>query len=125
MGFVLIEVMLGVTIFSMGVLALGQCVNNCVQAEVAKNEDRSARVALSNRLAEIEGGSVDPSKANKEDLKGMFAGITLKQRFKPLSLKNEKKVDIIGLYQVDLEASWKNGKEEQSKVLTFYVQRMQ
>ena len=124
-GFVLIEVMLGVAIFSTGVLALGQCVNHCVQAEIAKNEDRAARLALSNRLAEVEAQSVDITKAGQEELKGMFKGITLKQRIKPLILKNEKKEDITGLVEVDLEAVWKSGKEEQSKILSVYVQKRQ
>ena len=124
-GFVLLEVMLGVAIFATGVLALGQCVNNCVQAEAAKNEDRKARLALSNRLAEIEGGAVDLTKPKQEELKGMFQGITLKQQSKPVSLKNEKKQVISGIYEVNLEAVWKSGKESQSKELSVYVQKTQ
>lgn len=124
-GFVLIEVMLGVAIFAIGVISLGQCVENCIKAEAAKNEDRVARIALSNRLAEIEAGAVDITKAKQEELKGIFKGITLKQQAKPLVLKNERKQAISGLYQVDLAAVWKNGREEQSKELSFYVQRSQ
>ena len=122
-AFVLLEVMLGVAIFAMGVLALGKCVNNCVIAEVAKNEDRKARLALSNRLAEIEGGAVDITKAKEEPLKGMFQGITIKQQVKPVPLKNERKQVISGIYEIDLEAVWKSGNETQSKELSVYVQR--
>jgi Tfp pilus assembly protein PilV len=125
-GFVLVEVMLGVAIFSVGVLALGQCVNNCVQAEAAKNEDRIARIALENRLAEIKAGAVDLSRNGEEPLKGMFNGITLKQQIKPISMQNENKQMLMNLFEVDLEAVWKSsagGSGDQSKALSVYVQR--
>lgn len=122
-GFILMEVMLGVAIFSMGVLALGQCVNHCVQAEVLQKEDRIARVALANRMAEIEGGAVDSSKNREDELKGMFKGITIQQKVSQVHLKNENKQELAGLYQVDLEAVWKSGGEKQSKALSIYVQR--
>ena len=55
-GFVLIEVMLGVMIFAIGVLALGRCVNNCISAETLREETERARLALENRMAEVEAG---------------------------------------------------------------------
>src|ERR1043166_4261698 len=122
-AFVLLEVMLGVLIFSIGVLAVGQCVSNCIAAESARNDDQRARLALENRMAEIEAGAVDTTKAQTEKLEGMFAGLTLKQSRKPLAEKNEKKEDLTGLYQIDLEVSWTSGGEPQSKALSFYVLR--
>src|SRR5205823_8553433 len=65
-AFVLLEVMLGVLIFSIGVLALGQCVNNCIAAESARNDDQRARLALENRMAEIEAGEVETTKAQTD-----------------------------------------------------------
>ena len=123
-AFLLVEVMLGVAIFAIGVLALGKCVNNCVQAEIAQKEDRIARIALANRLALIEGGAIDTGKAvSEEPLKGMFAGITLKQRIKPVSIKDENKQEIGGMSELTLDAVWKIGNEEQVKSLSIYVQR--
>ncbi len=122
-AFVLLEVMLGVAIFAMGVIALGRCVNNCLSAEIARAEDERARLALENRMAEIESGEVVIEDPKTEELEGRFAGLTLKQSRTQLKVKNEKNEDILGLYKIDLEVDWNNGNEPQVKQLTFYVLR--
>ena len=53
----------------------------------------------------------------------MFAGITLKQRIKPVSIKDENKQEIGGMSELTLDAVWKIGNEEQVKSLSIYVQR--
>lgn len=122
-AFVLLEVMLGVMIFSVGVLALGRCVNNCLAAEGARRDDQRARLALENRMAQIETGEVLTEKNLSDKLEGMFTGMTLKQSRKPLHLKNEKDEDLPGLYEVSLEVDWQSGGEPQAKTLTLYVLR--
>jgi len=120
-AFVLLEVMLGVMIFSIGVLALGRCVNNCLAAEAARTEDQRARLALENRMAQIEAGEVLTEKPLNEKLEGMFAGMTLKQTRRPLNKQNEKKEMLDGLYEVNLEVDWLSGGEPQAKALSLYV----
>src|SRR5436309_15610376 len=53
-GFALYEVLLGVTVFVVGVLALGRCVENCLNASTLAAEDSRIRLILSNRMAEIQ-----------------------------------------------------------------------
>lgn len=113
--------MLGVTIFVVGILALGKAVNNCLDAGAARAEDEWARRALANRMAEIESGAVFVDVPREEKLKGVFEGITLKQERKALDLKNEKDQPITGLFVVNLEAQWMSGRQPQSKALSFYV----
>ena len=113
--------MLAVGIFAMGVIALGWSVNNCLTALSAKKDDQRARMALENRMAEIEMGSVQVAEPKTEELKGFFSRITLKQSRKPLELQNEKKEPLSGLFQVTLEASWENGDEPQTKTVTFFM----
>jgi hypothetical protein len=120
-SFVLLEAMLGVTIFVVGILALGKAVNNCLDAGAARAEDEWARRALANRMAEIESGAVFVDVPREEKLKGVFEGITLKQERKALDLKNEKDQPITGLFVVNLEAQWMSGRQPQSKALSFYV----
>ena len=114
-AFVLFEVMLGVAIFSIGIIALGRCVNNCIVAESAREESERARLALENRMAEIEGGEMATDKERSDDLEDAFAGITLKQSRHAVEAKNEKNAVINNLYQVDLEADWTTENEPQSK----------
>lgn len=122
-AFVLLEIMLGVMIFAMGVLAIGQCVNNCLTAETIRNDDQRARLALQNRMAEIEAGAVETQKVKTDKLEGMFEGMTLKQSRHALKEQNEKGLDLNGLYEMDLEVDWTSGGEPQAKQLSFYVLR--
>lgn len=122
-AFVLLEVMLGVAIFSIGVIALGRCFNNCLNAEMVRAEDQRARLALQNRMAEIESGSVLIDEPKTEPLEGQFTGITLQQSRTALKLKNENGQDLPGLYEVKLAASWTSDRQPQAKELSFYVLR--
>jgi prepilin-type N-terminal cleavage/methylation domain-containing protein len=125
-GFVLIEVMLGVAIFALGVLALGACVNNCITAEVVRQETERATLALANRMDEIEAGSIPIDKEREDDLTDEGSpGMKLKQSRQPLQEKNEKGQDIVGLYQMNIEVDWTADNQPQTKSLTFYVLRSQ
>ena len=122
-GFLLLETMIGVLVFAIGVLALARGVEQCMNVESARIWDERSRVALENRMAEIEAGAVFFEASKEENLKGMFEGITLKQTRSPLGLMDEKK-ELTGLFQIQLEAAWQESGGEQSKKLTFYVLQM-
>lgn len=120
-GFVLLEVMVAVLIFALGVLSLGKCVNNCLSAERYKEEDARAGRLLANRMAEIEGGSIALNDSSTEELKGMWEGMKLKTTRSVLKKKNENGQDITGVYAVRLELLWRNDNQDHSRELTFYV----
>ena len=120
-GFLLLETMIGVMVFALGVVALARCLERCMSVESAKVWDERARVALENRMAEIEAGAVYFEMGKEEKLEGMFKGITLGQTRTPLKWTDENKKELSGLYQIQLEAVWKEAATPQSKVLTFYV----
>lgn len=122
-GFVLIEVMLGVVIFSLGVLALGRCVSNCVTAEAVRQETECARLALENRMAEVEAGEIPSDKERTDDLGDGFPGMSIHQSRHVVAAKNEKDNEIKNLYEVDLEVDWKADGEPQSRAISFYVLR--
>ncbi|RYD78000.1 MAG: hypothetical protein EOP84_14830 [Verrucomicrobiaceae bacterium] len=119
-AFLLFEVMLAVLIFSIGVIALGRCVENCLRAEAVKELDSRARRVLENRMAEIQAGAVPLSESSSEELKGPFAGMTLKMKREPLKEKNENDQEIRGIFTVSLDVSWKDDSGEQSRMLEFY-----
>src|SRR5438132_1046855 len=68
-GFALYEVLLGVTVFVIGVLALGRAVENCLTASTLSAEDSRVRLVLANRMAEIQAtpGAPDSVKETKVD----------------------------------------------------------
>ena len=120
-GFVLLEVMLAVAIFAIGIIALGRCISSGLDAELMRAEDARARVALSNRMAENEAGAVRGTEEKSEKLTGPFSGMTLRQWFKPWKRTDEKKQVIDGINEVFLEVSWTSAGQPQSKQLSFYV----
>ncbi len=120
-AFLLLETMLGVAVFAIGVLALARCVDRCLEAETAKAQDQRARLALENGMAEIESHAVKlDEKPREEKLKGMFKGITLQESRVPFPLSNEKDEKLPGLFVVTLQAVWTTRDGPQSKGLTFY-----
>ena len=120
-AFILLEAMIAVAVFSIGVLALGRCVENCIKAEMVKVEDERARRFLSNRMAEIEQGSVVVTDKATEDLKGEFEGVSLRTTRVPLKKKNEDEKELFGLFSITLELAWKNKGQALSRELNFYV----
>lgn len=121
-GFWLLEVLLAVAIFSIGILSLGGALNNCLVAQHVIEDDQRARLALANRMAEIEAGSVQLADSTTEDLKDTFAGMKMKQTRVPLKRQNEKKQDITGIYAVTLTVSWKADGQDLTRELSFYIQ---
>ncbi len=53
-AFALYEVLLGVAIFAIGVIALGRAVENCLNASTISAEESVVRQILSDRMAEIQ-----------------------------------------------------------------------
>ena len=66
LGFALYEVLLGLTIFVIGVLALGRAVENCLNASALSEEENRVRQMLANRMAEVQASPIHPD-ATKED----------------------------------------------------------
>jgi hypothetical protein len=121
----LLEAMLAVAIFSIGILTLGRCVSSCLAAEHFKVEDARARRVLENRLAEIEAGAVPITKTLTEDLKEPFAGFKITQTPTLLKKQNEKKEELTGIYSVNIQVEWGAAREKNSKSLVVYVQPRQ
>src|SRR6266542_222481 len=64
-AFALYEVLLGVAIFAIGVIALGRAVENCLNASSISAEESAVRQILADRMAEIQAAPVLPD-AQKE-----------------------------------------------------------
>jgi type II secretion system protein I len=120
-GFVLLEVLLAVAIFAIGVITLGRCVSNCVAAERLKMEDEHARQILENRVAELQSGAIPLGKETTDILKAPFESWKLKQSSVPLDRKNETDQPLTGLLAVTLEVTWPSDGETHARSVTFYA----
>lgn len=122
-GFVLLEILLATVIFAVGVVALGSSLSDCINAQRLRNESERARLALQNRMAEIQANPAMPDDSSRHVLKGAFAGITMIEKRRALELKNEENVIMGGLNQVTLTAEWESDGAPVSRTLTFYLLR--
>ncbi len=119
-GFALLEAMLAVAIFALGILSLGRCISQGLKVEHVEGEDARANRILENRAAEIEAGAVPPAEA-KEQIDGVNGGLTLTQTRAPGHKTDEHGQELANLSLIKLEAAWTSGGERQSRNLNFYV----
>jgi hypothetical protein len=122
-GFALYEVMIGVTIFVVGILALGRSVQNCLNASELTTDENRIRIILSNRMAEIQTSPGNPDASKELKIKSNFGTVRLIQKSVPAGLKQEEGVELGGLRRVLLTAEWSRGGIRQSKQISFYVYR--
>ncbi len=116
------EVLIGVAIFAIGVLALGRCVQNCLNASALNAEDERVRLILSNRMAEIQATPGFPDAAKENKINTGYGMVKLVQKTVPAGLKQDN-VELSGITLVTLTAQWAREGIDQSRQLQFYVYR--
>lgn len=122
-AFALLEVLIGVTIFVVGVLALGRAVENCLNASVLSTQEDRIRQILANRMAEVQAAPARPEEKDEKEVKTAYGPVKILQRSVRAGLKNEKDIELNGISRVTLTAEWKRGGVPQSRKVEFYVYR--
>lgn len=122
-AFALYEVLLGVTIFVIGVLALGRAVGNCLTASSLSAEENRVRQILSNRMAEIQATPGFPDAAKELKVDTGYGMAKLLQKSVPAQLKEDDGVELNGVNLVTLKVEWTRGGVNQSESIQFYVYR--
>src|SRR5260370_40598806 len=79
-AFALYEVLLGITIFALGVIALGHAVENCLNASTINAEEDVVRQILSNRMAEIQATKNVPDDSKEFKVDTNYGGIKVVQK---------------------------------------------
>jgi Tfp pilus assembly protein PilV len=122
-GFALYEVLLGVAIFAVGVLALGRAVENCLNASTLSAEENAVQQILSNRMAEIQASRGLPDQAKQFKINSGYGQIKLIQKSAPAELTEPNNTVLNGINLVTLTAQWERGGASQSRQIRFYVYR--
>jgi Tfp pilus assembly protein PilV len=123
LGFALYEVLLGVTVFVIGVLALGRAVENCLNASTLNAEEDRVRQILSNRMLEIQVTPGVPDAAKESKIDTGYGVVKLGQKTAPAKLTEQDGTELNGLNLVTLTAQWTRGGVTQAKSIEFYVYR--
>jgi Tfp pilus assembly protein PilV len=122
-AFALYEVLLGLAIFALGVLALGRALENCLSASTLNAEEERVRQILANRMAEIQATPGFPDSAKELKVDTGYGVVKLVQKSTPAGMK-EDNIDLAGINLVTLTAQWTRGGVKQSRQLQFYVYRV-
>ncbi|HEY1582289.1 MAG TPA: hypothetical protein VGF73_04215 [Chthoniobacterales bacterium] len=122
-AFALYEVLLGLAIFVIGVLALGRAVENCLNASQLSEEDNRVRQLLANRMAEVQASPVHPDTAKDDKIDTGYGVVRLIQKTVPEELEQSDNTVISGMIRVTLTAEWARDGVQQNKQLVFYVYR--
>lgn len=122
-GFALYEVMIGVTIFVVGILSLGRSVENCLTASSLTADEDRVRQILANRMAEVQATPGTPDERKELKVESDFGPVTVQQKSVPAGLKDDKNLELSGINTVTLTAQWTRGGAKQSRSIEFYVYR--
>jgi Tfp pilus assembly protein PilV len=122
-AFALYEVLLGVAIFAVGVIALGRAVENCLNASSISAEENVVRQVLSDRMAQVQAASAVPDAEKEFKLKTGYGSVILTQKTAPAALTEPDNTVISGMNLVTLTAHWEHAGIPQSKQIQFYVYR--
>jgi Tfp pilus assembly protein PilV len=122
-AFALYEVLIGVAIFTVGVIALGRAVENCLNASTINAEENVVRQILSDRMAQVQAASAVPEAEREFKIKTRYGRVTLTQKTAPAALTEPDNTLITGINLVTLTARWEHSGVPQSKQIQFYVYR--
>ena len=122
-GFALYEVLLGVAIFALRVIALGRAVENCINATSISAEENVVRQILSDRMAVVQAASVVPDAEKEFKIDTAYGKVILTQKAAAAPLTEPDNTIINGINLVTLTAHWRHAGIPQSKQIQFYVYR--
>jgi Tfp pilus assembly protein PilV len=123
MGFALYEVLIGVAVFAIGVIALGRAVENCINASTISAEDNVVRQILSDRMAEVQAASAVPDAEKEFKIDTNYGRVILHQTTAPAALTEPDNTLITNINIVTLTARWEHAGVPESKQIQFYVYR--
>ena len=122
-AFALYEVLIGVAVFALGVIALGRAVENCINASTISAEDNVVRQILSDRMAQVQAASAVPDAEKEFKIDTHYGRIILHQKTEAAALTEPDNTLITGMNIVTLSASWAHAGVPESRQIQFYVYR--
>ncbi|HEY6071481.1 MAG TPA: hypothetical protein VIU85_08920 [Chthoniobacterales bacterium] len=122
-AFALYEVLMGLAIFALGVLALGRAVENCLNASTLNAEENRVRQILSNRMAEVQATPGRPDESKEFNVDTGYGIVKVIQKSAPANLQNDDGAALTGVNLVTLTAKWTRAGADQSQKIEFYVYR--
>lgn len=123
-AFALYEVLLGLAVFAIGVLVLGRSIEHCMNASALSADEDRIRLILANRMAEIQATPGFPDRTKESKVDTGYGEVRLVQSAGPAGLKDDRDLEMGGIFDVVLMAEWTRGGQKQTRKIEFYVYRV-
>jgi len=117
-GYVLFEVMLSLTIFSIGVLQMSKHLGDIVAVAKEFGRDQTVRLGMRSFLEEIRKKPLTEISKTQTDI---LTGITYTSTTEPVSLKTTSGSFLPDMYNLKITATYTVGAQEETDTLSIYV----
>jgi hypothetical protein len=118
LGFALLEVMIGVAIFALGIVALGRAVENCINAGSITTEEERIRQILADQMAILQTRPGRPEESPRPiEVESGYGKVKLTQKTMPARLEEEEGAELQGIYLITLTAEWMGNRGRQPEVV--------
>lgn len=121
-GYILFELVIALTIFSIAVLGLARCLNASADVVNQLNREHAIQISLRSFIEEARKKPVADMAMTGEDTR---LGCTFASTIEPLGLQNRDGRNLTGLYKLDAKAAYTVGAETREESVFVYVYEQQ
>ena len=117
-GYILLELIIALSIFSIGVLGLARTLNSSMEVANILNKDQRVRIGMRSFLEEIRRKPLNEMRASITDA---ATGVTYSSTAEPVSLTMTNGNTMRDLYNLKIVASYSAGNEQREESVDVYV----
>ena len=117
-GYILFELLIALTIFSVGILQMSRHLNDVVGVAKSFNQDQVVRLGMRSFLEEIRKKPITEINLTQTDI---MTGITYTSTTEPVSLKTSRGGILPDMYNLTITASYSNGAGQLEDTISIYV----
>ena len=117
-GYILLELIIALSIFSIGVLGLARTLNSSMEVANILNKDQRVRIGMRSFLEEIRRKPHNEMRASITDA---ASGVTYSSTAEPVSLTMTNGNTMRDLYNLKIMATYSAGNEQREESLDVYV----
>lgn len=117
-GFLLFEVMVGVTVFALAALGLANALNASIDAALSLQKEAEIRIGLQTKLAELK---AKPLNVEKKIDPPNEQGIVYENETQVIIITNDRKLQLSGIYRLSVRAKWKANGQDQEAIAEIYA----
>jgi Tfp pilus assembly protein PilV len=117
-GYILLELIIALSIFSIGVLGLARTLNSSMEVANILNKDQRVRIGMRSFLEEIRRKPLNETRASITDA---ASGVTYSSTAEPVSLTMTNGNTMRDLYNLKIVATYSAGNEQREESVDVYV----